>query len=108
MLVRAVEREILWLAVCVCFFCTDGGVCLQVSELEGHEGDVTAVVVAPPPVAAAAKLASYCWTAGLDGFLIYWDFAAAELVRKVQVGLPVHSMVSRFANFAALVATVLL
>lgn len=66
---------------------------MLVSELEGHEGDVTAVVVAPPPVAAAAKLASYCWTAGLDGFLIYWDFAAAELVRKVQVGLPVHSMV---------------
>uniref|UniRef100_A0A0E0MPF9 WD repeat-containing protein 75 second beta-propeller domain-containing protein n=1 Tax=Oryza punctata TaxID=4537 RepID=A0A0E0MPF9_ORYPU len=70
---------------------------MLVSELEGHEGDVTAVVVAPPPVgapaAAAAKLASYCWTAGLDGVLIYWDFAAAELVRKVQVGLPVHSMV---------------
>uniref|UniRef100_A0A0E0FE35 WD repeat-containing protein 75 second beta-propeller domain-containing protein n=1 Tax=Oryza meridionalis TaxID=40149 RepID=A0A0E0FE35_9ORYZ len=68
---------------------------MLVSELEGHEGDVTAVVVAPPPVGApaAAKLASYCWTAGLDGALIYWDFAAAELVRKVQVGLPVHSMV---------------
>jgi NET1-associated nuclear protein 1 (U3 small nucleolar RNA-associated protein 17) len=65
-----------------------------VSELEGHEGDVTAVVVVPPP-ASVAKLATYCWTAGLDGDLIYWDFAAAELVRKVHVGLPVHSMVSR-------------
>lgn len=109
MLVRAMERERDFVARCGFFFLvTDGGVCLQVSELEGHEGDVTAVVVAPPPVAAAAKLASYCWTAGLDGFLIYWDYAAAELVRKVQVGLPVHSMVSRFANFVALVATVLL
>ncbi|XP_044968858.1 probable serine/threonine-protein kinase PIX13 [Hordeum vulgare subsp. vulgare] len=29
-----------------------------------------------------AKLASHCWTAGLDGFLIYWDFATTELVRK--------------------------
>ena len=68
----------------------------QVSELEGHEGDVTAVVVMAPPAqpTAAAKLASYCWTAGLDGVLIYWDFLAAEVVRKVQVGLPVHSMVS--------------
>ncbi|KAL6622616.1 hypothetical protein ACP70R_032495 [Stipagrostis hirtigluma subsp. patula] len=68
---------------------------MLVSELEGHEGDVTAVVVVPPPAAptAAAKLASYCWTAGLDGVLIYWDFVAAEAVRKVQVGLPVHSMV---------------
>nr|CAB3462586.1 unnamed protein product [Digitaria exilis] len=70
---------------------------MLVSELEGHEGDVTAVVVVPLPAAAtataAAKLASYCWTSGLDGVLIYWDFVAAEMVRKVQVGLPVHSMV---------------
>ncbi|TVU49134.1 hypothetical protein EJB05_00428 [Eragrostis curvula] len=68
---------------------------MLVSELEGHEGDVTAVVVmAPPPAAsAAAKLVNYCWTAGLDGALIYWDFMAAEALRKVQVGLPVHSMV---------------
>ncbi|CAD6269264.1 unnamed protein product [Miscanthus lutarioriparius] len=68
---------------------------MLVSELEGHEGDVTAVVVMAPPAqpTAAAKLASYCWTAGLDGVLIYWDFLAAEVVRKVQVGLPVHSMV---------------
>ncbi|KAI5010906.1 hypothetical protein ZWY2020_013043 [Hordeum vulgare] len=29
-----------------------------------------------------AKLASHCWTAGLDGFLIYWDLATAELVQK--------------------------
>ena len=82
----------------------------QVSELEGHEGDVTAVVVVPPPAGAAAtpaaKLASNCWTAGLDGVLIYWDFVAAEAVRKVQVGLPVHSMVSSsccLSNFVALV-----
>lgn len=82
----------------------------QVSELEGHEGDVTAVVVMPPPAGAtatpAAKLASNCWTAGLDGVLIYWDFVAAEAVRKVQVGLPVHSMVSSsccLLNFVALV-----
>lgn len=68
---------------------------MLVSELEGHEGDVTAVVVVAPPAqaTAAAKLASYCWTAGLDGVLIYWDFLAAEVMRKVQVGLPVHSMV---------------
>ncbi|KQJ85864.1 WD repeat-containing protein 75 [Brachypodium distachyon] len=77
----------------VSVFSTSTG--MLVSELEGHEGDVTAVVVAPPPAnaAAAAMVASYCWTAGLDGMLIYWDFAAAELVRKVHVGLPVHSMV---------------
>jgi hypothetical protein len=72
---------------------------VQVSELEGHEGDVTALSVVPPPPgnaeAAVAKLATNCWTAGLDGELIYWDFATAEPVRKVHVGLPVHSMVSR-------------
>ncbi|KAM0845807.1 hypothetical protein ACQ4PT_056112 [Festuca glaucescens] len=77
----------------VSVFSTSTG--MLVSELEGHEGDVTAVVVVPPPAnaEAVAKLATYCWTAGLDGELIYWDFAAAELVRKVHVGLPVHSMV---------------
>jgi NET1-associated nuclear protein 1 (U3 small nucleolar RNA-associated protein 17) len=73
-------------------------VVVQVSELEGHEGDVTALSVVPPPPgnaeAAVAKLATNFWTAGLDGELIYWDFATAELVRKVHVGLPVHSMVS--------------
>jgi len=41
----------------------------QVSELEGHEGDVTAVVVmaAAAPPTTAAKLAGSRWTAGLDG-----------------------------------------
>ncbi|VAI27360.1 unnamed protein product [Triticum turgidum subsp. durum] len=77
----------------VSVFSTSTG--MLVSELEGHEGDVTAVVIVPPQsnAAAAAKLATHCWTAGLDGFLIYWDFATAELVRKVKVDAPVHSMV---------------
>ncbi|KAI4977246.1 hypothetical protein ZWY2020_054877 [Hordeum vulgare] len=44
-------------------------------------------------ISRTAKLASNCWTAGLDGFLIYWDFATAELVRKIKVNAPVHSMV---------------
>ena len=80
------------------------------SELEGHEGDVTAVVVMAPPAqpTAAAKLASYCWTAGLDGVLIYWDFLAAEVVRKVQVGLPVHSMVSSTVASSSLLLWLLL
>jgi NET1-associated nuclear protein 1 (U3 small nucleolar RNA-associated protein 17) len=68
-------------------------------ELEGHEGDVTAVVVVALPATAAARLVSNCWTAGLDGVLIYWDFMAAEALRKVHVGLPVHSMVSSSCFF---------
>jgi hypothetical protein len=71
----------------------------QVSELEGHEGDVTAVVVVALPAATTAKLVSNCWTAGLDGVLIYWDFMVAEALRKVHIGLPVHSMVSSSCLF---------
>jgi hypothetical protein len=75
----------------------------QVSELEGHEGDVTAVVVVALPAATTAKLVSNCWTAGLDGVLIYWDFMVAEALRKVHIGLPVHSMVSSSCFFFNLV-----
>ncbi|XP_042421943.1 WD repeat-containing protein 75-like isoform X2 [Zingiber officinale] len=36
---------------------------------------------------------SYCWTSSLDGTICYWDFASAELIKKVKIQFPVHSMV---------------
>ncbi|MQL92234.1 hypothetical protein Taro_024859 [Colocasia esculenta] len=65
---------------------------MLVTELEGHAARVTSVVVVPM-AGPAAKFSSFCWTSSLDGTIAYWDFSAPELIRKVEVGLPIFSMV---------------
>ncbi|KAL5723660.1 hypothetical protein ACHQM5_007033 [Ranunculus cassubicifolius] len=63
---------------------------MKVTELEGHKGDVTSVIVV---VNSGSKILCYCWTCSLDGTICYWDFNAPELIRKVDIQKPVFSMV---------------
>lgn len=67
----------------------------QITELEGGHTDRVTSVVVVPVAAPVSKFTCYCWTSSLDGTICYWDFASAELVKKVKIQLPVHSMVSR-------------
>ncbi|KAI7755931.1 hypothetical protein M8C21_023302 [Ambrosia artemisiifolia] len=74
----------------VSVFSTDTG--LQVAELEGHTALVTSVMVVPVSTPASAILC-YCWTTSLDGTIRYWDFSVPELMKTVNIQLPVYSMV---------------
>ncbi|KAG1368428.1 WD repeat-containing protein 75 [Cocos nucifera] len=74
----------------VSVFSTSTG--MLITELEGHADRVTSIVVVPV-AGAASKFVSYCWTSSLDGTICYWDFSVPELVKKVNVGLPIFSMV---------------
>ncbi|KAI4335407.1 hypothetical protein L6164_014052 [Bauhinia variegata] len=74
----------------VSIFSTSTG--LQISALEGHTALVTSVIVVPPPN-PGSKILCYCWTASLDGTIRYWDFSAPELMKKIDVQLPIFSMV---------------
>lgn len=75
----------------VCTACTVTVFSVQTGEvltvLKGHTGFVNSVVVVP------AATICHCWTAGLDGTVRFWDFAAGTLLRTVDVGHPVQSMV---------------
>ncbi|XP_057726673.1 uncharacterized protein LOC130942019 [Arachis stenosperma] len=61
---------------------------LQVSSLEGHTAPVTSVVVVP-----ATDILCYCWTSSFDGTVRYWDFSVPEMVKKLDLGMPIFSMV---------------
>ncbi|KAJ0755262.1 putative transcription factor WD40-like family [Helianthus annuus] len=74
----------------VSVFSTDTG--LQVADLEGHTALVTSVIVVPSSTPANALLC-YCWTTSLDGTIKYWDFSVPELIKTVDIQLPVYSMV---------------
>ncbi|GFQ03218.1 WD repeat-containing protein 75 [Phtheirospermum japonicum] len=74
----------------VSIFSTSTG--LQTSELEGHEAQVTSVIVVPAST-PASKVLCYCWTSSLDGKIKYWDFAAPELMNTIDIRFPIHSMV---------------
>lgn len=43
---------------------------------------------------AAIKVLCYCWTASLDGSIKYWDFSVPELLKTVDIKLPIFSMVT--------------
>lgn len=43
---------------------------------------------------AASKVLCYCWTASLDGSFKYWDFSVPELLKTVDIKLPIFSMVT--------------
>ena len=53
---------------------------------------MTSVVVVPP-TSPANKILAYCWTASLDGTIRYWDFSAPELMKTINIRVPIHSMV---------------
>ncbi|GAV59567.1 WD40 domain-containing protein [Cephalotus follicularis] len=65
---------------------------LQISSLEGHTGPVTAVIV-EPACSPANIILCYCWTASLDGTIKYWDFSVPELMKTIDIRLPIFSMV---------------
>lgn len=55
---------------------------------------MTSIVVVPPSASnAASRALCYCWTASLDGTIRYWDFSVPELMKTVDVKLPIFSMV---------------
>lgn len=65
---------------------------MLVTELVGHRGLVTTVIVVPvsdPMINGVCQ----CWTASLDATLRFWDFNSATLLQTVQVTRPVVSMV---------------
>ncbi|XP_062078686.1 uncharacterized protein LOC133783156 isoform X2 [Humulus lupulus] len=74
----------------VSIFSTSTG--LQISSLEGHTAAVTSVVVVPAS-SPASKVLCFCWTASLDGTIRYWDFSVPELMKTVEVKMPIYSMV---------------
>lgn len=74
----------------VSVFSTSTG--LQMGSLEGHVALVTSVIVVPAP-SPAGRILCYCWTASLDGTIRYWDFSTPELMKTVDVRLPIFSMV---------------
>ncbi|XP_071730304.1 uncharacterized protein [Rutidosis leptorrhynchoides] len=65
---------------------------LQVTELEGHTALVTSVTVVPATTPASRILCN-CWTTSHDGTIKYWDFSVPELIKTINVQLPVYSMV---------------
>ncbi|XVE71837.1 hypothetical protein DITRI_Ditri10aG0183600 [Diplodiscus trichospermus] len=65
---------------------------LQITSLEGHKALVTSVIVIPASN-PAAKVLCYCWTASLDGTIRYWDFSVPELMKTIDIGMPIFSMV---------------
>ncbi|XP_020596001.1 WD repeat-containing protein 75-like [Phalaenopsis equestris] len=90
----------------VSIFSTSTG--MLITELEGHTDRVTSVIVVPAS-GPVSKFMSYCWTSSLDGNICYWDFSAAELIKKINTQQPIISMVKEgmeafFFYFVALQA----
>ncbi|KAK1550487.1 hypothetical protein Q3G72_019966 [Acer saccharum] len=65
---------------------------LQISSLEGHTAPVTTVIVVPAS-SPANNILCYCWTASLDGTIRYWDFSVPELLKTINIKIPIYSMV---------------
>ncbi|KAM5553832.1 hypothetical protein ABKV19_025854 [Rosa sericea] len=80
------KRLLVCTGTVVSVFSTSTG--LQILSLEAHTALVTAVIVVP-----GNKALSFCWTASLDGTVRYWDFAAAELMKTIDIKMPIYSMV---------------
>ncbi|KAI8008573.1 WD repeat-containing protein 75 [Camellia lanceoleosa] len=74
----------------VSIFSTSTG--LQTSELEGHTALVTSVIVVPAST-PASKILCFCWTASLDGTIRNWDFSVPELMKTINIRVPIFYMV---------------
>ncbi|KAI8007190.1 WD repeat-containing protein 75 [Camellia lanceoleosa] len=73
----------------VSIFSTSTG--LQTSELEGHTALVTSVIVVPAST-PASKILCFCWTASLDGTIRNWDFSVPELMKTINIRVPIFYM----------------
>ncbi|KAG9451107.1 hypothetical protein H6P81_011072 [Aristolochia fimbriata] len=65
---------------------------MLIFELEGHTDLVTSVIVVSS-AGSASNIICNCWTSSLDGTICYWDFSLPALIKKVEVKLPIFSMV---------------
>ncbi|KAK9119657.1 hypothetical protein Scep_017750 [Stephania cephalantha] len=74
----------------VSIFSTSTG--LKMMELEGHTALVTSVVVTRVS-SSATKVPCFCWTSSLDGTIRYWDFSVPEVIKTVDVRVPIFAMV---------------
>lgn len=84
------KRLLVCTANSVSIFSTSTG--LQITSLEGHKALVTSVTVVPAS-SPASKILCFCWTTSLDGTIRYWDFSVPELMKTVDIRLPIYSMV---------------
>lgn len=66
--------------------------------MEGHKALVTSVIVVPAS-SPANKVLCFCWTASLDGSIRYWDFSVPELMKTIDIKMPIYSMVSGLKFF---------
>lgn len=75
---------------------------LLVNLLEGHNGLVTSVNVVHYSGAAKSEI-SHVWTSSMDGTVRFWDYTRGSLIRTVNVGRPIFSMViPRLSNLESL------
>lgn len=66
---------------------------LLVSELVGHKGQVTTVILGPPNANGdTTKPFCHCWTSSLDATIRIWDYDSATLLQTIQISRPVVSM----------------
>ncbi|MCO5569846.1 hypothetical protein L7F22_023560 [Adiantum nelumboides] len=65
---------------------------LQVNELEGHTGLVTSLSVVEY-TEAAKSIVNHVWTSSLDGTARFWNFNTGSMIKTVDVGKPIFSMV---------------
>ncbi|GLJ11978.1 hypothetical protein SUGI_0181380 [Cryptomeria japonica] len=66
---------------------------LLVSELVGHKGQVTTVILGPPDANGDMKKPfCHCWTSSLDATIRIWDYDSATLLHTIQISRPVVSM----------------
>ncbi|KAF3452775.1 hypothetical protein FNV43_RR03208 [Rhamnella rubrinervis] len=84
------KRLLVCTGATVSIFSTSTG--LQTSSLEGHKALVTSIIVVPAS-SPASKVLCFCWTSSLDGTIRYWDFSAPELMKTIDVKMPIYSMV---------------
>ncbi|KAB2604837.1 WD repeat-containing protein 75-like [Pyrus ussuriensis x Pyrus communis] len=80
------KRLLVCTGTAVRIFSTSAG--LRISSLEGHNALVTSVIVVP-----GNKALRFCWTASVDGTIRYWDFAVPELMKTIDIKMPIFSMV---------------
>ncbi|KAK9117080.1 hypothetical protein Sjap_016027 [Stephania japonica] len=65
---------------------------LKMMELEGHSAPVTSVVVTRVS-SSASKVPCFCWTSSVDGTIRYWDFSVPEMIKTVDLRVPIFAMV---------------
>ncbi|KAH7442694.1 hypothetical protein KP509_03G099700 [Ceratopteris richardii] len=72
-------------------------------ELEGHSAPVTSIHVVKYNGVTKPAI-NHAWTSSLDATIRLWNFTTCSVIKTVNVGKPIHSMV--VPNFSELGATI--